>query len=46
MKRAFFIILKVLVGLVVFLIIAIGLLFILSRCNPELIQRLFEEEPE
>ena len=46
MKRAFFIILKVLVGLVAFLIIAIGLLFILSRCNPELIQRLFEEEPE
>ena len=40
MKRAFVIIFKILVGLLVFLIIAIGSLFILARCNPELIQRL------
>ena len=45
MKRAFFIILKVLVGLLAILIIALGSLFILARCNPELIQRFFEEEP-
>ncbi len=46
MKRAFKVILKVIVGLLAFFIIAIGLLFILARCNPELVQRLFEEEPE
>ena len=45
MKRAFFIIIKILVGLLVFLIIAAGSLFILARCNPELVQRFFEEEP-
>lgn len=46
MKRTFKVILKILVGLLGFLIIAIGLLFILARCHPELIQRFFEEEPE
>ena len=46
MKRAFFVILKVLVGLLAFLIIALGSLFILARCNPELIQRFLEEEPD
>ena len=46
MKRAFTIILKVFVGLLAILIIAIGSLFILARCNPELLQRFFEEEPE
>ncbi|MBR3089029.1 MAG: hypothetical protein IKH02_08415 [Prevotella sp.] len=46
MKRAFFIIIKIFVGLLAFLIIAIGSLFILARCNPELIQQLFEDEPE
>ena len=46
MKRVFKIILKILVGLLVFLIIAVGSLFILARCNPELVQRFFEEEPE
>ena len=46
MKRAFFVILKVLVGLLAFLIIALGSLFVLARCNPELIQRFLEEEPD
>ena len=46
MKRVFKIILKILVGLLVFLIIAAGSLIILARCNPELVQRFFEEEPE
>lgn len=46
MKRAFIILLKILAGLLVFLLIAIGSLFILARCNPELIQRFLEEEPE
>ena len=46
MKRIFLVILKILVGLLGFLILAIGLLLILARCHPELIQRFFEEEPE
>ena len=46
MKRAFKIILRVIVGLLLFLIIAIGSLLILARCNPEFVQRLFEEEPD
>ena len=46
MKRAFKIILRVFVGLLVFLIIALGSLLILARCNPEFVQRLFEEEPD
>lgn len=46
MKRAFKIILRVIVGLLIFLIIALGSLLILARCNPELVQRLFEEEPD
>ena len=46
MKRAFVIIIKVLIGLLAFLIIATGSLFIIARCNPELIQRFFEEEPD
>lgn len=46
MKRAFILLLKILAGLLVFLLIAIGSLFILARCNPELIQRFLEEEPE
>ena len=46
MKRVFTIILKVLVGLLAILIIAFGSLFIIARCNPELLQRFFEEEPE
>ncbi len=46
MKRTSIIILKVFAGLLAFLIIAIVSLFILARCNPELIQRLFEEEPD
>ncbi|MBO4641535.1 MAG: S41 family peptidase [Bacteroidaceae bacterium] len=45
MKRAFKISLRIIAGLVVFLIIAFGALFILARCNPEFIQRLFEEKP-
>lgn len=46
MKIAFILLLKILAGLLVFLLIAIGSLFILARCNPELIQRFLEEEPE
>ena len=46
MKRAFIVILKVLAGLVALLFIAVGSLFIIARCNPELIQRFLEEEPE
>ena len=46
MKRAFVIIIKVLIGLLAFLIIATGSLFIIARYNPELIQRFFEEEPD
>ena len=46
MKRLFIIILKILAGLLAFLIIAIGSLFILARCNPEFIQRFIEEEPD
>ena len=46
MKRAFVLLLKILAGLLAFLLIAIGSLFILARCNPELIQRFLEEEPE
>lgn len=45
MKRAFKIFLRILAGLVGFLIIAFGALFILARCNPEFVQRLFGEKP-
>ena len=45
MKRVVKVILKILVGILVFVIVAFGALFILSRCNPELVQRLFAEEP-
>jgi carboxyl-terminal processing protease len=45
MKRVVKVILKILVGILVFVIVAFGALFILARCNPELVQRLFAEEP-
>ena len=46
MKRAFIILLKVLAGILAFLFIVLGSLIIIARCNPELIQRFLEEEPE
>ncbi len=46
MKRVFIVILKVLARLLAFFFIAICSLFIIARCNPELIQQFLEEEPE